>query len=134
MGTSAPLPLPKKPKRRLIKNISRLDLDDLFDSIPNDQYLCQYCGQVPELVNIHVDNGTVEFKCRCNIDEEQILPIERFFQILKSNTYYNTNCCLCQKLQKEIKNETFKYCYKCKKDYCKECLENEEKHPISHID
>ena len=134
MGTSAPLPLPKKPKRRLIKNISRLDLDDLFDSIPNDQYLCQYCGQVPELVNIHVDNGTVEFKCRCNIDEEQILPIERFFQILKSNTYYNTNCCLCQKLQKEIKNETFKYCYKCKKDYCKECLENEEKHPRSHID
>ena len=133
MGTTCPDP--KKPRRRLIKNISKINLDESLNSFPNDQYLCPSCELIPELVNIHIDNGTVEFKCRCNLNEEQILPIERYFQILsKSNTYYKTKCCLCSELQENvIKNETFKYCYICNKDYCNECLEKEE-HPKSHKD
>ena len=117
---------------RSIKNSSVLDLNY---SIPNDQYLCPFCDRIPELVNIHSDNGTVVFKCRCKLNEEQIIPIERYFELLSnSNTYFKSVCCICNKLQQNyIKKEVFKYCYQCKKDYCNECLEKEENHPRAHL-
>lgn len=116
--------------RRDIKNNSHPD-----DSIPNDQYLCPFCDEIPELVNIHTDNGTVVFKCRCKLNEEQIVPIDRYFKILSdSNTYFKSVCCICNKLQKNYrKKEVFQYCYVCKKDYCNECFQKVENHPKSHF-
>ena len=32
--------------------------------IPDDQYLCPLCGRIPEILNIHTDNGHMELKCK----------------------------------------------------------------------
>lgn len=123
-----------KNKDKYVRDIKNYPTINKDYSIPNDQYLCPFCDEIPELVNIHTDNGTVVFKCRCKLNEEQIISIDRYFEILSdANTYFNSKCCKCNKVQKNyIKNEIFKYCYICKEDYCKDCLEKEE-HPRSHL-
>ena len=35
----------------------------VFNSIPEDQYLCPKCSCIPELKNVHTDNGILDFKC-----------------------------------------------------------------------
>ena len=36
----------------------------IFDSLPIDQYLCPFCREIPELLNIHTDNGYIEFRSK----------------------------------------------------------------------
>ena len=50
----------RKTNKRSIQNKQ----DTNIPYIPPDQYLCPYCKNIPELVNIHSDNYYVEFKCK----------------------------------------------------------------------
>ena len=143
MGASAPGPAEKQNNlnmlkqgtKDMIKNYILIDADKqkLYESIPNDQYVCPICGEIPQLVNIHSDNGNVEFKC--HNDGELILNIEQYFKKLSEPnlTYYNTKCCKCNAIQKSEKNKIFKYCYLCKDYYCLNCL-NKEEHPKKHLE
>ena len=102
MGASAPGPAEKQNNlnmlkqgtKDMIKNYILIDADKqkLYESIPNDQYVCPICGEIPQLVNIHSDNGNVEFKC--HNDGELILNIEQYFKKLSESnlTYYKTKC------------------------------------------
>ena len=110
---------------------------NLYNSIPKDQYLCPLCGDIPELKNIHTDNGFIEFKCKCR-QESLLLSVEQYFQKLSecNFTYYNIKCSACNKVQKNYinKNQIFKFCYECQKDYCDDCLNNYTNHPKNHLD
>jgi Leucine-rich repeat (LRR) protein len=108
----------------------------IFESLPKDQYLCPFCGDIPELLNIHTDNGYVEF--RCKKDKEFLISVQDYFKKLSESnfTYYNIKCSNCNKEQKSClkKEQLFKYCYLCKKDFCYECVEKEIKeHDKSHL-
>lgn len=143
MGASGHAP-PDKPNRTIRSELSQLKpiyainddkRENLYNSIPKDQYLCPLCGEIPELANIHTDNGCIEFKCR--IDGELIFSVEQYFQKLSECqfTYYNIVCQDCNKLQKNYinKNEVFQYCYICKKDFCKDCVKKHPRHPEFHL-
>ena len=126
----------KEGAKDLVKNYIIIDKEKqkLYESFPNDQYICPICGEIPELVNIHSDNGYVEFKCR--VDGELALNIDQYFKKLSESqyTYYNnTKCCKCNKFQKNKKNEIFRYCYLCKDNYCLNCVNN-EKHQKNHLE
>ena len=77
MGASGHAP-PDKPNRTIRSELSQLKpiyainddkRENLYNSIPKDQYLCPLCGDIPQLKNIHTDNGFIEFKCKCSQKE-----------------------------------------------------------------
>ena len=109
------------------------ELEKLYDSIPKNQYLCPYCGAIPELVNIFTENGCIEFKCKCK--GELPFKVDDYFKELSESkyTYLNTHCSDCSRVQKDFRKEEqkFNYCYMCKKDYCFDCL---KKHPKNHLE
>ena len=117
---------PKKP-------IYDEELEKLYDSIPKNQFLCPYCGAIPELINIFTDNGCIEFKCKCK--GELPFKVDDYFKELSESkyTYFNTCCSDCSRVQKDFRKEEqkFKYCYMCKKDYCFDCL---KEHPKNHLE
>ena len=111
------------------------DFETLWESIPKDQYLCPYCGSVPELVNIFTDNGCIEFKCKCK--GEMAFKVRDYIKELSESkyTYFNAKCYECNRFQKDLRKEgqMLQYCYLCKKDYCSDCMNNPE-HPKNHLD
>lgn len=115
-----------------VKNISEKGEID-FKKIPEDEYLCPYCGEIPEILEIHTDNSKIKFNCiKCGIGE---ISIREFLESikLKKNNYLNTKCssCLKKKFDSEDKenNDDYLYCYDCQKDFCKNCF---DKHSKSH--
>ena len=108
----------------------------IFDSLPIDQYLCPFCGEIPQLLNIHTDNGYIEF--RCKKDKDYLISVQDYFKKLSESnfTYYNIKCYNCNREQINYKKDEqiFKYCYLCKKDLCYECVEKQCKdHDKSHL-
>ena len=138
MGTSSNKPYTKIDIQSEIEyNVMTDDeTKKIFESLPKDQYLCPFCGDIPELLNIHTDNGYVEF--RCKKDKEFLISVQDYFKKLSESTftYYNIKCSNCNKEQKSClkKEQLFKYCYLCKKDLCYECVEKKCKdHERSHL-
>jgi len=138
MGASGYDPNKKKSiqQERNYSIISDEDSKKIFDSLPKDQYVCPFCGDIPELLNIHTDNGYVEF--RCKKDKDFLISVQDYFKKLSESnfTYYNIKCSDCNKIQKNClkKEQLFKYCYLCKKDLCYECVEKENNgHDNSHL-
>ena len=110
-----------------------------INEIPDDQYLCPKCWRIPEILNIHSDNGHVVLKCRYHGIFD--LTIQEYCQIMKGSTfnYLNTKCFNCPKVLKSNKEDTFKYCYECQVVFCEECLnknqlKEKKEHRRAHID
>jgi len=105
--------------------LARINYNNIFDeeskALPKDQYLCPFCGEIPELLNIHSDNGYVEF--RCKKDKDYLISVQDYLTKLSDSefTYYKTKCDDCNKLQMSERNneKIFKYCYLCKKNLYK---------------
>ena len=118
--------------RRNSSNFSSiLPRNDDYKNCPNDQYLCPFCENVPELVNIFTDNGYVEFKCKehGNI----LLTVKQYFEKMNNSefNYLNFKCSNCPKIQKDCLREgIFQFCYECRKVYCLTCSNK----TTSHID
>ena len=137
MGTSAPT------HKRNITNtpakINDVPEGNDFHDCPTDQYLCTMCRNVPELVNIFTDIGSVEFKCKEH--GTIILTVKQYFEKMRNSefTYYNFRCSNCHQIQniilkkvKELKDGIFKFCYTCRKIYCQECCTKTNVHPNFH--
>lgn len=105
--------------------------------VPDDQYLCPLCERVPEILNVHTDNGHVELKCKYHgiID----MTIQDYFKKMKNSlfSYYKTKCYNCNKIQNNKQN-MFKYCCYCKVDLCENCVNKfdikNKDHRNHHID
>ena len=113
--------------------LARINYNNIFDeeskALPKDQYLCPFCGEIPELLNINSDNGYIEF--RCKKDKDYFTKLSR-----SGFTYYHIKCDGCNTLQMSEKNDDniFKYCYICKKNLCNYCLQKFSKeHDKSHL-
>ena len=91
--------------------------------VPEDQYLCPKCDRIPEILNVHTDNGHLELRCSYHglID----MTIKEYYKQLKNSmfTYYKIKCANCNKVQGS-KGKMFSYCFYCKADLCEKCVNN----------
>ena len=80
MGTSSNKPYKKIDIQSEIEyNVMTDDeTNKIFDSLPKDQYVCPFCGDIPELLNIHTDNGYIEF--RCKKDKDYLISVQDYFK------------------------------------------------------
>ena len=106
--------------------------------IPDDQYLCPECSRIPEILNIHSDNGHIVLKCTYHGIFD--LSIKDYCETMKNNifSHLNTKCFNCHKNQISDKKNNFKYCYECKVDFCEDCIndyhqEEKREHQRPHI-
>ena len=113
------------------EKILKADLRDL----PKEELLCPKCGKVPEILNIHTDNGYIELKCKS--DGKISMKIQKYKEELEKSLFL-PKCYICKISQKDIE---IYYCYECQQDLCENCkkaFENEEvrrlKHKPSHLD
>ena len=119
------------------KNIDASDISFSDTRIPDDQYLCPSCDKVPEILNIHADNGYIELKCKYH--GKIYLTLQDYYLKMEKNsfTYFKTKCFNCNKEQKS-KDNMFKYCYYCKVDFCEDCAndfhQREKEHRHNHLD
>ena len=100
----------------------------IFSKIPTDQYLCPYCDNIPELINIHSNFGFLEFNCQ----KDGAIPIkvdDYLKKMVKSKTYFKEKCSICNKKQMDYKENIFQYCNNCQKSFCPEHI---IEHNISH--
>lgn len=94
-----------------------------LQQIPNDQYTCTECNQVPEIINIFPDSNEIIINCKTH--GEKKLSLEEYFKKEFKYLYCNLKCDSCQKYQ--IRNfdiHTFKYCFECNQNICDLCLSN----------
>ena len=120
------------------KNDKRIPAGNLdLNEIPDDQYLCPNCGKIPEILNVHTENGRIELNCKNHGIIN--LTILGYYLKMKNNifSYFKTKCFNCNKEQKSKEN-MFKYCYYCKVDFCEDCVNNfhqkEKDHRRNHLD
>ena len=107
--------------------------------IPDCQYLCPKCWRIPEILNIHSDNGHIVLKCTYHGIFD--LAIKDYYKFMKDSTftYLNAICFNCQKKQKSDTSNIFKYCYECKVDLCEDCISSNQlrekrEHQRLHMD
>ena len=136
MGNSENSSNNNEPSQNL-PNQENLDNTANMDLIPKDQYLCPKCDKIPEILNIHADNGYIDLKCKCHGVIN--LSLQEYYNNMKNNnfTYFKTKCFNCNKEQNNNDN-MFKYCYGCKVDFCEDCVNNfhqkNKDHPRNHLD
>ena len=120
---SSKVSMPKVNPAELIENKSIPDGFKDSLEVPTDQFLCPLCDKVPEILNVHTDNGHIELKCKYHgiVD----ITIQQYYKNLKDSlfTYYKTKCTNCNKVQGS-KGAMFSYCYYCKADLCDDCVNN----------
>jgi len=59
--------------------------------LPNDQYVCPECKEVPEILNIDYENDyNIELKCKKHKDVK--IPIEEYFKKEENHLYINEIC------------------------------------------
>ena len=105
----------------------------VFNLIPEDQYLCPKCSCIPELKNVHTDNGILEFNCINHGDI--VIKVDEYLKaMIDSKTYLKERCDICNKLQKDYRDplKIFQYCYDCKKTFCDEHAQNHKIGSTSH--
>ena len=91
--------------------------------ISKDQYSCTQCELPPEILFDTEKANTIKIKCKRHGTKPFL--INDYLQTMSKNTYHYYKCGICQKYnQKNFEEETFKYCYHCKKIVCPKCLIN----------
>ena len=75
--------------------------------------LCSRCGEIPEILDVHTDNGTIELRCKnCGIYE---ILIDKYYSELSDKNYFR-NCEICNS-----QDNTLYYCYECGFNLCEIC-------------
>ena len=122
-SSSSKVSLPRVNPADLIndKSIPEGSKDSL--EVPGDQFLCPLCGKIPEILNVHSDNGHLELKC--SYHGLITISIKDYYRHLKESifTYYKIKCANCNEEQRSKEN-MFSYCFYCKADFCEECVNN----------
>ena len=90
--------------------------------LPNDNYACTECDQIPEIINIDYGKGEIEFKCK--IHNIKKMPLKTYLLEMSKNAYYNKECSYCHEKPKNYYKNIFDYCLFCKKIICEKCQKN----------
>jgi len=89
--------------------------------LPKDQFLCNKCSAIPEILNIKSNTGKISFNCHKHEKDE--ISVSEYINSIKNSTYFylNNKCQMCNRKPTGIKTE-MKYCLKCKKPICMKCV------------
>ena len=116
-------------RREIVKENSndkdKIYLSEFLQKIPDDQYLCRKCSNVPEIKKIDFNNYEIEIYCKDH--GRKILPIKEYITEQSKFHYYNLVCDGDKSLQRDNINEIFNYCVMCKKNLCKKCSNKDDK-------
>ena len=114
-------PLPRINSAYLEEDKNIPDGCEDFSDVPKDQFLCPLCERIPEILNVHSDNGYIELKCKYH--GKIAISIHDYYKALKDSlfTYYKTKCDACRKMQSS-KGNMFSYCSICKANFCDGCV------------
>lgn len=86
--------------------------------IPNDEFTCNKCETVPEILEIHSDTSKLSLECKKH-PLTKISVSKYLNQLSKSNFSYRENKCYkCEKKAKEI---LMHFCIKCRNFVCERC-------------
>ena len=79
------------------------------------EFLCCKCGEIPEVLNVHLDNSKIELNCRkCGIYE---ILIDEYYDTLSKTNYFKK----CSNCKKEGLNIKFFFCFNCQNIICESC-------------
>ena len=115
---------------KLIIEKETTDSFNEFLKITKGEFYCPNCAknsneipQIVEILKIHSDSGKIDIKCpKC--DKVIQYTLKNFVEKLSEN---NFNKCGNDNHEIEIlDDDNITYCTKCKKIYCKKCLDNDE--------
>ena len=113
-------------KSQILKYKNEQEVEDPLEeieelsSIPDDEFLCPKCGEVPEIFKINTNNSNMKLKCKnCGEYDEKINDYYSSMKGLQSN-YLNK----CPESNSNRENHNIKYCYNCNTIFCEHC-ENE---------
>lgn len=96
-------------------------LTEIDERIPNNEFMCPFCKEAPEIINFHSDNNKIEILCKnCG-------KVDNF-------KFYDLNK-ICQGCQgkNQNENEELIYCYQCKKVFCNNCKSGHLNHSFTEI-
>ena len=102
--------------------------------LPKEELLCPECDKVPEILNVHTDNGYIELKCKSH--GKISMKIQEYYKKLDESSF-KLKCLSCKKSQKELEELGIKlfYWYDCEQDLCENCkrnFENKEGQKLKH--
>ena len=105
----------------LFQNETRNRHIEFLRLLPNDQYVCPECKEVPEILGIDYDDDyKIELECK-NHKKEKI-PIDEYFQKEERHLYINEICGKDEKtVQKNYKHCLFDFCKGCNIFLCGAC-------------
>ena len=105
----------------LFQNETRSRHVEFLRLLPNDQYVCPECKEVPEILNIDYDDDyKIELECK-NHKKERI-PIDEYFQKEEKYLYINEVCGKDKTtIQKNYKHCLFDFCKGCNIFFCGAC-------------
>jgi hypothetical protein len=89
--------------------------------LPNDQYVCPECKEVPEILNIDYENDyNIELKCKNH--KEVKIPIEKYFEKEENHLYINEICGKDKTtIQRNYNHCLFDFCKGCNIYLCGAC-------------
>ena len=89
--------------------------------LPNDQYVCPECKEVPEIINIDYEKDyNIELKCKKH--KQLKIPIEEYFKKEENHLYINEICGRDKEtIQKNYSHCLFDFCKGCNIFLCGAC-------------
>ena len=93
-----------------------------------DLYSCTKCSSNIKIISIDEKNLEITFEClnkdKNNNHKIQTMPINEYIRDMVKNIYINDKCSICNKKQNSEKDlPIFKFCIKCQKIICNNCIE-----------
>ena len=89
-------------------------------NIPNDQYTCTECNNIPEIISIDYNNGIMRFNCKNHYMKN--IDLMKYFQEESKFLYFNIVCDKDKnRIQKDNLSYIFKYFVESEKILCEQC-------------
>ena len=101
------------------------EIDEERFKLPNKQYTCDECEEVPKIVGTNLTKKTIIFRCKNHGQKE--INLKYYINNALKYSYNNWKCEICDNVNKD---GSFVYCY-CKKAFCPGCY-NAHKTKTSH--
>ena len=116
----------------VIREEQLTERDKSIDKIPDDELTCPKCSMVPEIVEMHSDNGKLFLYC--NNHEDYRKPVTEYLNKLvnSSTTYLNMKCSVCNR-KPNGRNTKMQFCVKCRIPICKKCSELKHMEHMEHL-
>ena len=104
---------------------SQIEIKNTFEE--NDSYKCCECQSDIEILSIDKDNIEITYKClNTKIQNNhgiKTMPINKYINAMRKNTYLYNICSSCKKIQLNEKNKLlFNFCIICQEIVCNECI------------